>query len=78
MPTVWREGPYRFYFYSGDIGEPPHVHVDSSDGTAKFWLSPVSLHYNVGLSPRELRTIERVVLERRREFQEAWNAYFGT
>ena len=77
MPTIRREGPYRFYFHSGDIGEPAHVHVDSSDGTAKFWLSPVSLHYNIGLSPRELRMIERVVLERRREFLEAWNAYFS-
>jgi hypothetical protein len=54
------------------------VHVDGSDGTVKFWLSPVALHYNIGLSPRELRTIERVVIERRREFLEAWNAYFGT
>ncbi|HSY49257.1 MAG TPA: DUF4160 domain-containing protein [Thermoanaerobaculia bacterium] len=52
--------------------------MDGSAGTVKFWLSPVALHYNIGLSPRELRTIERVVLERRREFLEAWNAYFGT
>jgi hypothetical protein len=78
MPTIRREGPFRFYFYSGDIGEPPHIHVDGADGTAKFWLSPVAVHYNIGLSPRELRTVERVVLERRREFLEAWNAYFGT
>jgi hypothetical protein len=51
MPTIRREGPYRFYFYSGDIGEPPHIHVDGADGTAKFWLSPVAVHYTIGLSP---------------------------
>ena len=26
MPTVLRHGPYRFFFYSGDRDEPPHVH----------------------------------------------------
>jgi hypothetical protein len=28
MPTVLRSGPYRFFFYSADRGEPPHVHVE--------------------------------------------------
>jgi hypothetical protein len=78
VPTIRRDGPYRFYFFSGDIGEPPHVHVDAGDATAKFWLSPVALHYNLGFSARELRVIERVVLNQRTEFLEAWNAYFRT
>ncbi|MGH7393728.1 MAG: DUF4160 domain-containing protein, partial [Candidatus Rokuibacteriota bacterium] len=38
MPTVLRSGPYRFFFYSGDGGEPPHIHVEREDNTAKFWL----------------------------------------
>ncbi|MEO8382861.1 MAG: DUF4160 domain-containing protein [Acidobacteriota bacterium] len=78
MPTLLRQGPYRFYFYSGDLGEPRHVHVDGGDATAKFWLTPVTLHYNLGFSARELRVIELIVLEHRREFAEAWDAYFGT
>ena len=28
MPTVLREGPYRYYFYASDREEPPHVHVE--------------------------------------------------
>lgn len=28
VPTVDREGPYRFFFYSADRDEPPHVHVE--------------------------------------------------
>ena len=48
MPTVLRSGPYRVYFYSHDLIEPPHVHVDRDDLTAKFWLNPVSLAYNLG------------------------------
>ena len=55
MPTVLREGPYRVYFISHDTTEPPHVHVDRDDLSAKFWLNPVSLAANYGFSPRELR-----------------------
>lgn len=36
MPTVLREGPYRVYFVSHDLREPPHVHVDRDDCSAKF------------------------------------------
>ena len=38
MPTVLRTGPYRFYFYSHEPNEPPHVHIDRDDLSAKFWL----------------------------------------
>lgn len=77
MPTILRQGPYRFYFFSGDLGEPRHVHVDAGDSTAKFWLTPVSLHYNIGFPARDLRAIERIVVDHSREFVEAWDAYFG-
>lgn len=45
MPTLLREGPYRFFFYSdeGDPREPPHVHVTAGERLAKFWLEPVAL-----------------------------------
>lgn len=39
MPTVKRIRSYRFYFWSRE--EPRrHIHIDSADGTAKFWLEP--------------------------------------
>jgi hypothetical protein len=34
MPTVLRIGPYRFFFYSNEGHEPPHIHVESADGEA--------------------------------------------
>ena len=40
MPTVLRRGPYRFFFYSSDRAEPPHVHVERDENLAKFWLDP--------------------------------------
>ncbi len=78
MPTVLRSGPYRIYFVSHDLGEPTHVHVDRDRASAKFWLDPVSLARNLGFGPRELRAIERLILENREAFLMAWNEYFGS
>ena len=77
-PTVLREGPYRFYFVSHDLSEPPHVHIDRDNLSAKFWLQPVGLAYNLGFSAKELRRLETVTAEYQQEFLEAWNDYFGT
>jgi len=38
-PTVFRSGPYRFYFFSREESRM-HIHVDSSEGEAKFWIKP--------------------------------------
>jgi hypothetical protein len=76
-PVILRVGPYRFYFVSHDLSEPPHVHVDREDLSAKFWLRPVALAYNLGYAPRELRILEAIIAEHQRELLEAWNEYFG-
>jgi hypothetical protein len=78
MPTALRYGAYRFYFYSHETGEPPHVHVDRENLSAKFWLEPVGLARNFGFSPQELKKIQSMVVEHRSELMEAWHGYFGT
>jgi hypothetical protein len=77
MPTVLRSGPFRFYFHSHEPNEPPHVHVDRDDQSAKFWLDPVSLARNLGFNPHELREIERIVRDHRQQLMEIWNGWFG-
>ena len=77
MPTVLRIGPYRFYFYSHEPNEPPHVHIDRDNLTAKFWLEPISLANNMGLSAKELRKLHSIVQENQEILLEAWNGYFG-
>ena len=73
-----RVGPYRFYFYSHDlINEPPHVHVDRDELSAKFWLDPVALARNLGFSARELRRIERSVRTHQEALLERWYEEYG-
>ncbi|WP_447974208.1 DUF4160 domain-containing protein [Nitrospira sp. Kam-Ns4a] len=77
MPTVLRSGPYRVYFFSHEPNEPPHVHVDRDDRSAKFWLRPVALARNVGFSPRELRRVRALIEAHREQLLEAWHGHFG-
>ncbi|MEJ2183199.1 MAG: DUF4160 domain-containing protein [Nitrospirota bacterium] len=78
MPTALRHGEYRFYFYSHEINEPPHIHVDRENLSAKFWLEPVGLARNFGFSPKELRKVQSLVAEQKSKLMEAWHGYFGT
>jgi len=78
VPTVLRSGPYRFYWYSHEPGEPPHVHVDRDEKSTKFWLNPVALARNFGFSARELGKIEKIVQKNETSLAEAWNEDFGT
>ena len=77
MPTIFRFGPYRFYFYSHEPNEPPHVHIDRDSSTAKFWLEPVSLANNIGFNAKELRKLQVIVQENQEILLESWHGYFG-
>lgn len=77
MPTVLRLGPYRFFFYSNEGLEPPHVHVERDRCHAKFWLTEVALARSQGLSAHELRQVQRIVVAHRDQLIEAWNDHFA-
>jgi Domain of unknown function (DUF4160) len=77
MPTVLRSGPYRFYFYSSDGGEPAHIHVARDETIAKFWLEPLRCARNTGFRQAELRLIQSIIEARRSELLDAWYAYFA-
>jgi len=77
MPTVLRSGPYRFYFYSHEPNEPPHIHVDRDESSCKIWLLPVAMSSNLGFSVRELREIERLVKLKVVTLLKAWLEFHG-
>lgn len=77
MPTVLRLGPRRYYFYSHEPNEPPHVHVDAGDASAKVWLQSVALARNLGFRAKELNVIMQEVRDHRAELLERWHEHFG-
>ena len=77
MPLVLREGPYRFFFWSRENDEPPHVHVRRERLEAKIWLEPmVELAGNWGFARHELNELRRLTEQHREQMLEAWHEHF--
>ncbi len=80
MPTVLREGRFRVFFYSneGDPREPVHAHVEvGGDGRqAKFWLRPVRLASNHGLSARDLLEAAGLMEDNEAAIERRWDEHF--
>jgi len=75
-PTVFREGGFRFYFFSREESRM-HVHVQGQSGEAKFWLEPtIELAQYVGLSQREINEALRLVQEHEHDIRSAWRKHF--
>lgn len=77
MPTIWESGPYRFFFYSGDRDEPPHVHVERERNKAKFWLDPVRLQSSGRFNRNELNRIQRLIEENQERLLRSWHEHFS-
>jgi len=77
MPTVLRVGSYRFFFYSSDQHEPFHVHVESENKIAKFWLDPIRLQNSGGFNRSEINRILSITTKHQIELMEGWDDYFN-
>jgi hypothetical protein len=54
-----------------------HVHAQSADGEAKFWLEPaLELAVNYNLRDRDLAKVRRLIEEHENEIRAAWNRHF--
>ncbi|MBV9243152.1 MAG: DUF4160 domain-containing protein [Acidobacteria bacterium] len=76
MPTVLRVRGYRFFFFSLDGVEPPHIHVEKAERVAKFWLVPPTLARSRGFRSGELREIRAIIEENLGLMLEKWNEFF--
>ena len=77
-PTIFREGPFRFYFFSREETRM-HVHVHAPTGEAKFWLEPkIELAQNYGLNARQLSAAQKLIEARANEIHKAWKTHFGS
>ena len=62
-PTVFREGGFRFYFFSREELRM-HIHVAGQGGEAKFWIEPrIEPAQNYGMSDTELKAAWKMIEE---------------
>ena len=65
--TLFIYKKYRFFFNSREE-QRKHVHIATSEGTAKFWLEPiVSLADYYNISTKELNILMKIVEEKQNE-----------
>lgn len=75
MPTIFRKDGFRYFFYSNEGNEPPHVHVCGKGGEMKIWLDPLKVASVFSMSAREQRQVLALTLEQRLFFLEKWNEF---
>lgn len=76
MPTVLHVEGFRFYFYSGEGSERPHIHVEYAEKLAKYWLEPVELASASRFRSHELTRLHSIVIAHRQALLEAWFEHF--
>lgn len=77
MPTILRLLGFRFFFYSNEGNEPPHIHVEKGEGQGKYWLSPVEEAYMKNFNTADKRKVKKIVKDHQEQFKTAWYEYFG-
>ena len=76
MPTVLRAKGFRFFFFSNEGAEPPHIHVECGENYAKFWLEPVELQRSVGFNAAEVNELAKIVEDNKKLLKERWYEFF--
>ena len=78
MPTILQIDGFRFFFYSADRNEPPHVHVVRGDGFGKIWLEPgLRVHYLVNFKKQEQLKILEIVEDNKEHLILKWYEFFN-
>ncbi len=56
-----------------------HIHVQSADGEAKYWLDPtIKLARSYRLDAQDLRQVQQLIEEHEQEIRDAWNRHFAS
>lgn len=76
-PEVLRLFGLKFYIYTRDH-QPPHVHVVSQDGMAKFAISEeIELIDNAGMKSKDLKLAESIIEDNRENILKEWVKIHG-
>ena len=72
--TVFIQGRFRFFFYSADLAERMHVHVEDRNGEIKVWMDTFSVVIvRRGMSTEDIRSAVRIAQDRSVEIERAWH-----
>jgi hypothetical protein len=77
MPTILRENGFRFYFFSHEPNEPPHVHIDRAGASIKVWLTSITVAKSRGFRGHEIDGILALVASHQLTLLEAWHEFFS-
>lgn len=77
MPTILIKNGFRFFFYSNEGNEPPHIHVIGKGGEAKIWLNPIEITYVYNFGFVERRQILIITQENVNLFMNEWRKWHG-
>ncbi|NJN96819.1 MAG: DUF4160 domain-containing protein [Anaerolineales bacterium] len=77
MPIVLEIEGFRFFFYSADRNEPPHIHIRKAGQEAKFWLDPIRPAQLGRFKQSELRRMINILEENQAYILERWNEQFN-
>ncbi|MDB5132308.1 MAG: hypothetical protein JWR02_2057 [Mucilaginibacter sp.] len=75
MPELFRFFGIRFFFFSNEH-LPIHVHIENSDGDAKFEISPIKLVSNNGMKNKDIKLAESIIEENEELIEKRWKEYF--
>lgn len=78
MPTVLVKDGFRFFFYSHEGNEPPHIHIIGKGGEMKVWLSNLVISKVYNLSPKEQRIILEIMSANIELFKKEWENFYGS
>ena len=77
MPTILRKLGFRFFFYSDEGDEPPHVHIEKAEGRGKYWIDPPEKCYMKNFTRQEEKKADEIVHEEQETFKKKWYEYFS-
>jgi hypothetical protein len=75
MPELFRFFGIRFFFFSNEH-LPIHVHIENSDGDAKFEINPIKLVSNNGMKNKDIKLAESIIEENEELIEKRWKEYF--
>lgn len=76
MPTIYRFEGFRFFFYSNEGNEPPHIHISKNDNEMKVWLHSLGVEFNFGFKKSEVRILLKIVKNNQKRFLLEWEKFY--